>query len=193
MNILAIAKPTFTESFIKPFLKLIVSLVLAFIGSSLAGIAVCFILFLIIFIIGIIKGTLGNTLGSIILLPLVTAFFTFMYGILAPIFSAIQIIVFGVPAAFVGWKFKLIRWWTCSLGGVLLSISPWALFYMLGTILKSSTGDIPSLNETIIGAGIFWTLGFCGGVGGLCFWLTLRLLHFEDINGPITYPIQFPR
>jgi hypothetical protein len=188
MEIPTITKLTFAESFIKPVLKLLASLIISFLSSTIAGIVLFFVTFLIFFSTGVAKGEFENPVGSIFMLPIASAFFTLIYGILVPIFSTLQIIIFGIPVAFIGWKFKFIRWWTSLIAGFLLSIFPWGLLYGIGTILQSSSVEFSNSSETIVTVVVFWLLGSCGAVGGYCFWLTLKLLRFPDIDGPLDIP-----
>lgn len=180
MNTSTVTNPTPLEDFFKPFLKLLISLVCAFVGFSFTVIG----LWLVLFLVMGIRDT-SNVSVSIPNLLIGGTFFVFGYGIITSIASATPFFALGVPAAFIGWKLRLIRWWTCLVGGALLSISPMMLIVTIVTIGRSLGGNFPAWKEIIETAAGFLALGLCGGVGGLCFWLTLRFLRFPDIDGPI--------
>jgi hypothetical protein len=172
------------DGLLRQVLKLMASLFSAFVSSSFVGMVIFFILFITIIISGGIQGRYSIALDQMPILIIAAAFFTLAYGILAPMFSLFQIVIFGIPAVLIGWKLKLIRWWTCVIVGFFLASFPWSLFAILVTIAQNSSRYPPHLEEIVFGVGIFLVLGLCGGIGGFCFWLTLRLLRFPDINQP---------
>jgi hypothetical protein len=164
----------FSEDYLSPFLKIFASLVVAFASSSFIGILLCFILFFGFFAIVSITALLlgyGNlyksTFESIIMLPIGAGFFTLMFGVLIPFVSAFQVIIFGLPAALLGWKFNYINRASCLITGFVLASFPWAELSIL----------VPpaALVEFVI-------MGICGAVGGFCFWLTLRSLKFPKVS-----------
>ena len=169
---------------LKPILKLMASLLSAFVSSSLVGTLIFFILFMTILISGGLERRYSIAFDQIPILIITAAFFTLAYGILAPMFALFQIVIFGIPAVLIGWRLKLIRWWTCVVVGFFLSSFPWSLFAIFVTIVQSSSKYPPHLDEILFGVGVFLVLGLCGAIGGFCFWLTLRLLHFPDVNQP---------
>ena len=189
MNTTIINSSASTESSPPPFSKFIISFVVSFVAFSLAVIAV---LFVVLFIDAIKSNEKYHE--SIPVLLLSAAWLALVYGVIASIVSATPFIVLGAPAALIGWKLKLIRWWSCLFGAGLLSISPVVLILMLNTLVRFVFRErLPDSSELIANVGFLLALGFCGSVSGLCFWLTLRLFRFSDINGPIIYPLHFPK
>jgi len=187
-----IANPTSTESSIKPLLKLMISLVLAFVGFSFAFFPVLSIGFFRIMTIKASDNTLpdGMTFVDMLVMAVVLSF---LYGIFVLIPLCVPFFIIGIPAALIGWKFKIIRWWVCLLGGGLITTTPVAFILTpitLGFFLRGGSvfsGDMFDIATMFLGS------SFCGVASGLSFWLTLRFLHFSDISGPITYPIRFSR
>jgi len=154
---------------------------LAFVGFSLAVMVTLFV----VFCIDAINWNENNQDGILASL-FGAAWLAFFYGIFASIASAGPFILLGGFGAFIGWKLKLIRWWTCLLGGGLLSMLPLSPVFIFGTVVSSSIkGRLPdSLGMDMLG---FLALGLCGSIAGFCFWLTLRFLRFPDIDGPVDF------
>ena len=168
MNTSIVTDPTSTESSIKPFLKLATSLIFAFAGFCLSVIAMMFIGFLrIIFIkpnmeFVFMKPDLESIMGTFFSTLLVTLFYGvfLLPGLVIPFFSI------GVPTALIGWKFKIIRWWTCLIGAGLVTAVPLALIAipsMLGTfIFGFMKGDWFYLGNNVIDiTGLYLGSVFC--------------------------------
>ena len=172
------------DGFLRQVLQLLVAMFSAIVSSSFVGIVIFFMLFMIILIAGGVEGHYSIAFDKLPILFITAVFFTVAYGILVPMFSLFQVIIFGIPAVLIGWKFKVIRWWTCIVTGFFLSSFPWSLFGILFAIMQSSSGYPLQSKEIIIGIGIFLVLGLCGGVGGFALWLTLQLLRFPYIDSP---------
>ena len=200
MNTSIVTNTTSTESSIKPFLKLAISLIFAFAGFSLSVIAMMFIGFLKISFIKpdmefvFTKPDLESLMSTLFFTLVVALYYSvfLLPGLVIPFFSI------GIPAALIGWKFKIIRWWTCLIGAGLITAYPLALIAtpsMLGTfIIGFMKGDWFYVGNNVIDiTGLYLGSVFCGSISGLCFWLALRLLRFSDINGSIAYPLQFSR
>lgn len=95
--------------------------------------------------------------------------------------------IFGLPAAVIGYKTKMIRWWTCTLIGFLIGYLP-SFISIATTNIKSipnmkdfqgpdwllfpATLPLALIAPLLIG--IF--MGFFGAIGGFSFWATWRLL-----------------
>lgn len=102
-----------------------------------------------------------------------------------------HIIVFGLPAAIIGYQAKMIRWWTCTLIGFLVGYIPTFI-----SIATTNIGNISNLKDfqppdwlliplslplalvAPILIGIF--MGFFGAVGGFSFWAVWRLLTPQE-------------
>ena len=178
MNTTIVDDSLFTEDFGKAFFKLSISLVVGFVGFSFAMITVWYVVFLV-------SAIEGNAQDGIPALLLSGVIFALGYGIIMSLASATLFFFLGILAALIGWKLKLLRWWTCLIGGTFLSISPLALIFTLGSIVRFLGGHFPDSREILETVAGFLGLGFCGGTGGLCFWVALRLLRFPNLDGPI--------
>lgn len=94
--------------------------------------------------------------------------------------------LFGLPAILLGWRFQIIRWWTCTVGGSLCVSIPVGLFqwktHTRGLVTSSANGVQYWINgvPTLAGWDQFLTtlliVGLLGAVGGLSFWLILQFL-----------------
>ena len=166
----------------KPAARIAVAGISAWASSSCVAVAILFIAFMAILVSGGIEGRPSIAVDQLPLLLFTTVFFTLLYGIWLPLFSLVQILIFGVPAILIGLRFKLIRWWTCIMVGAILSGFPWSLIWILITMAEGGSPYAPELNEILIGVGLILALGLCGGLGGLAFWLVLRRLGFPNIH-----------
>src|SRR5215217_6117119 len=89
----------------------------------------------------------------------------------------------GLPATLIGWRFRLIRWWTCVIAGFFLSSIPGGLFlwstYSRGS--SAANGIQYWINGAPTRAGliqyfiIVLITGLLGALGGFSFWLVWRL------------------
>jgi hypothetical protein len=89
----------------------------------------------------------------------------------------------GIPVILLGWRLRLIRWWTCVIVGFFLSSIPGGL-YLVDTFSKTTSSangvqywihGVPTtagLIELIIS---ILVMGFMGALGGFSFWLVWRL------------------
>ena len=196
MSMPNLRNPTSASDSIKPLMKITISLALAFVGFSCAVIAMMFFVFLRILAYKAEDGTLaaGTTLGETFL---GAGWFALIYGILFAIALAPAFFSLGFLTGLIGWKLKILRWWTCLIIGGLLFMAPMTAILApmaLGTFLSASIKGGPLISTDFIDVvGIFLASGFCGSVSGLCFWLALRLSRISDLTGPIAYPIQFSK
>lgn len=191
-----LSNPASTSDSIKPLMKIVFSLALAFFGFSCAMIATMYFVFLRILVYKAEDGTLaaGTTLGETLL---GAGWFAIIFGILFSIALAPAFFFLGLLSGLIGWKLKILRWWTCIIIGGLLLMAPMTVILgpmALGTFLSASLKGGPLISSDFIDViGLYLASGLCGSVSGLCFWLALRLSRFSDITGPIAYPAQFSK
>jgi hypothetical protein len=177
-------------------MKITISLILAFVGFSCAVIAMLYFVFLRIMAIKAEDGTLaaGITFGDRLLSA---AGLALIYGVLVSIALAVPFFLLGFLTGLIGWKLKILRWWTCLILGGLLCMIPMAVItypMALGTFISAGIKGGPLFSSDLIDiVGMFLASGFCGSIAGLCFWLALLILRFSEITGPIAYPIQFSK
>jgi hypothetical protein len=183
MNTPINASPSSTVTFIGPFWKLIISLIPAFVGFSFAVILVLFFGFLKT----IYTKPDGASLGVMFF---GAVWLAFIYGVLASIALAVPFFVLGFITMFIGWKLKILRWWTCLVSGGLLSSLPMAFILIPLSLGFLIPGHPPHISDVIDIIGMFLGSILCGSISGLCFWLTLRFLDFPEINGSIAHSTQ---
>lgn len=183
MNTPTYNSPASTATSLSPFWKLIIALIPAFVGFSFTIFFVLFLGFLKV----IYTKPDGATLGVMFF---GAAWFAFIYGVLASIALAVPFFVLGFIIMFIGWKLKILRWWTCLVSGGLLSASPMAFILIpisLGFLIPGHPGQISDVIDII---GMFLGSILCGSISGLCFWLALRFLDFPEIHGSIVHSTQ---
>jgi hypothetical protein len=191
-----ITSDTTAESTVSQIFQLLFSVMFAFAGFSLAFIVVLSFGFVRILYSKIEDGTLTEDLS------LMDAFFqggmlAVIYGLLFLIALAVPFFIIAIPAALIVWKFKIIRWWVCMAGGGGICAIPIAIMLIpiaLGTLGRLFFGENPRFwNDMFDIFGMFLGAVFCGTTTGLCFWLTLRLLSFPNMNGPIVSQTQLSK
>lgn len=164
---------------LRPILKLLISLLAAFFGASFSGILVGLVSALVILIGSMLIGNSASVIEIIVIAPLGALYLTGAFGVWVPLYSGFQIILFGIPTAFVIWRFKLIHLKTLIITGILLSGFPWVLIFSILIQLDRSMSDTQKLQYFMYTIGIGLLMGVCGAISGLCFWKTLQFLQFQ--------------
>lgn len=104
--------------------------------------------------------------------------------------SCVQVAILGIPAAVIGWRFNLIRWWSCTIGGFFvgflpmggLPLIPLIVAFFANIFLNVLVGEQlhwqdlakNGVDFDLLPAALF--LGLWGAIGGFAFWLTWRFL-----------------
>jgi hypothetical protein len=107
------------------------------------------------------------------------AFFISFYAAVAAVPCAG---VFGIPAILIGWRLRLIRWWTCVIVGFFLSSVPGGLFLFSAKSNSTSSANgiqfwihgVPTIAGMIEYLISVMIMGLMGALGGFSFWLVWR-------------------
>ena len=112
-------------------------------------------------------------------------------GMCATPIIIIHVIVFGLPAAFIGYQVKMIRWWTCTLIGFLIAYIP--TFISIATTNIGNTSNLKDFQPSdwlLIPLGLPLALlapiligiftGCFGAVSGFSFWIAWRFLSPQE-------------
>jgi hypothetical protein len=168
------------NAFLKPVAKLLAALAVAFISATFAGFSIALIASWVVVIANMLLNN-SASFGELLAIPTVGALYlTGAFGIYIPMYVALQIVLFGIPAAIVAWLFKLTSLKNLAIAGFVLAGFPWIPMAGILVFLEGST-DIPHkfLNFGAV-ALIGLLLGLCGFIGGTSFGIALKFLKLED-------------
>jgi hypothetical protein len=178
MNTPDIPNPTTEEKIMLVFGRILISSTVAFVGF-------CFVFIValsIAFFIGMIQQENGDTLGTMLI---VAPMLALAYGIAWSVALAIPFFPITILISLLAWRLKIIRWWTCTLGGCLFCVLPLGVMLLLPGLAILFMGVSEHWIDILSIIGGLFAAGLCGSVAGLFFWITLRLQNFPDVSGPL--------